>query len=1004
MIVPPASGGPMPAPVAGVVSGPGVPEGAEEADDTPEGYEIGGVLGRGGMGEVHAAHDRGLGRQVAMKTARASDPGSAARLAREARLTARLEHPNIVPVYASGRDAAGRAWYTMRVLPGRSLADAIHEAPGLAGRIRLVRHVLGAADALAYAHGRGVLHRDLKPANVMVGPFGETVVADWGLACAIDEQATERGGGTPGYMSPEQERGDELDGRADVYALGAVLHELLTGAPPTRGTSGSAGSPATVTAAAPPEPPRSGVPPPELVAIAARATRPDREERYPGARAFADDLLAWFEGRRVAAYSYSPRELAARTWSAWRLPITIGAVSVVVIVAAVTVGWYRTSVLRTRAELSETRAISAQQAERSAFSAALVAEAWTAAEDDRRADAEILAANALVREESPDARGVLARFGGRPRMPIIARAPLRPATSRALSPDGARLLEAGPDGARIVDPLRPDDVLARWDGELRAAVFAGDADHVVLLGDHTLYVWTPPAAPVLLPGSKADDADFGQSAVAGVVAAAWRSSSMLVNTLTGTVTTWRGCGTAADQSVLLTAEDEVYVGCSDRRIVRGRPGEPGTPWTRLEERDDAHRLALPASGMAGVLVGTTRGALLHLDAEGREVARRTLGSEAIYAIAVAPNRVAASSADGLIGVWADDSGLPLGRLSSRAARLAWRGDDVLRIVGQAAEDRSVPSPPRPHVLRVGAGISSLALSPDERDVAVCEGDGTVAILSLSDGTTHRSWKWQDGVAKDVAYSPDGRYLATAMARGEDQRIFDLQATTGDGALPAVFRTSLRRVAWLRSGWLLAEPYVPGLLGWSPGASAATTLSELQFNTIELDGTGARGAAISVDDGIWRLNDGAPPTARRIATVPENRGVEPLGEDTLVLVRDAMVRLDPRGAEIDRVPTPRDTTDIAVSADGRWVAVGTLDGNVEVSRVGGRTPVARLSGHKARIAEMQFTRDGSWLLTGSWDDTVRVWSLADLEASGDALKTRIEAEWGRTLDEVLAGRL
>lgn len=195
-----------PSPVSGatpVASGPGA-VGPDDNVEPAAGYEIGGLLGRGGMGEVHVAHDRALGREVAMKTARMGDASSANRLAREARLTARLEHPNIVPVYAAGRDATGCSFYTMRVLPGRSLADAIREAPHLSDRLRLLRHVLGAADALAYAHGRGVLHRDLKPANIMVGQFGQTVVADWGLACLLSEQANDRGGGTPGYMSPEQ--------------------------------------------------------------------------------------------------------------------------------------------------------------------------------------------------------------------------------------------------------------------------------------------------------------------------------------------------------------------------------------------------------------------------------------------------------------------------------------------------------------------------------------------------------------------------------------------------------------------------------------------------------------------------------------------------------------------------------------------------------------------------------------------------------------------------------
>ena len=200
--------------------GPLTTETAEE----PEGdrYRETGSLGRGGMGRVDAVDDRWLGREVARKETLTNDPALEGRLRNEARVTARLEHPGIVPVYDLGRTDDGRLYYTMRLVRGRSLSDAIEEASTPTQRMALVRHVLDACHAVAYAHSHGVIHRDLKPENILVGAFGETQVADWGLAFELSELPLSEVAGTPGWMAPEQEQG-RCDARSDVWALGRLL-------------------------------------------------------------------------------------------------------------------------------------------------------------------------------------------------------------------------------------------------------------------------------------------------------------------------------------------------------------------------------------------------------------------------------------------------------------------------------------------------------------------------------------------------------------------------------------------------------------------------------------------------------------------------------------------------------------------------------------------------------------------------------------------------------------
>jgi serine/threonine protein kinase len=213
----------------------------------------------GGLGEVFLAHGEDLNRDVALKFIKAQrvhDPDCQRRFFQEAEITGRLEHPGIVPVYSLGHDGNGSPCYAMRFIRGRTLEDAIkefHEAGGSgpAGRSHqlrgLIKRLVAVCNTIAYAHSRGVLHRDLKPANILLGPYGETLVVDWGLAKAVgrDEpepsaEATLRPSsvsgssetaagtvvGTPAYMSPEQAEGRLADvGLAsDVYSLGAVLY------------------------------------------------------------------------------------------------------------------------------------------------------------------------------------------------------------------------------------------------------------------------------------------------------------------------------------------------------------------------------------------------------------------------------------------------------------------------------------------------------------------------------------------------------------------------------------------------------------------------------------------------------------------------------------------------------------------------------------------------------------------------------------------------------------
>jgi len=253
-------------------------------------YELVEHLGRGGMGSVWRARDHQLERDVALKVLSEPDPRApeelAARLMREAKVLAALEHPGIVPVHDVGVSADGRPYYAMKLVRGQRLDALARAGMPVAERYRVFARI---AEAVAFAHARGVVHRDLKPANIMVGEFGEVLVLDWGLATAGAAPA-ERAG-TPGFMAPEQERGEgTVDARADVFALGRVLRAL--------GGEGRA-----------------------FAAIVAKATASRPQDRYQTVGELLTDVAHWRAGEAVRALPEGVRSKLVRCYRKYRVAV-----------------------------------------------------------------------------------------------------------------------------------------------------------------------------------------------------------------------------------------------------------------------------------------------------------------------------------------------------------------------------------------------------------------------------------------------------------------------------------------------------------------------------------------------------------------------------------------------------------------------------------------------------------------------------------------------------------
>lgn len=351
----------------------------------PQKFALVEEINRGGMGVILRGHDRALGRDVAIKVLR--DPGCEThrqRFATEARITGQLEHPNIVPIHELGIDPDGRPFFAMKLVRGRTLAEIIErkrqgdEDPPLS---RLIGILIQICHAVSFAHARGVLHRDLKPSNIMLGDFGEVMLMDWGLAKALGGREpgtgvdaavaaatledTQNGVvlGTPAYMPPEQALGhvSELDERSDVYALGAVLYELLTHGPPVQGSDVSTVLNQVILGQIlDPEVRAPGRDIPRdlsAVAMKALATRP--QDRYPSVAELRADLENFLDGRVVSAREDSLIQVLVRFVRRHRaVSITAGLASTALI--ALAIGSYSFNA-RERDRAERQRAVAEQQ-------------------------------------------------------------------------------------------------------------------------------------------------------------------------------------------------------------------------------------------------------------------------------------------------------------------------------------------------------------------------------------------------------------------------------------------------------------------------------------------------------------------------------------------------------------------------------------------------------------------------------------------------------------------
>jgi len=975
------------------------------------GFEDRGLLGRGGMGEVRAVWDPLLERTLALKRLLTAAPGRAraklrrARFLAEARITGGLQHPGIVPVHALGSDAAGTPYYTMPLVEGEDLGqvfERVRRQDPDWPLSRAIEVIVRVCDAMAYAHSRGVVHRDLKPANIRIGRFGEVYVMDWGLAKVRGEPdardirprapaaETQAQGapaerelrtmdgdviGTPGYMSPEQAegRGEEVGALSDVYSVGCMLYQLLTGAAPYADTSGKSRSALEVLALvrAGPPPPASALAPHashELAAICERAMQREPLQRYPSMDELARDLRAFCEGRVVRAY-HTGSWAQLRKWIGRNrgLSAALAAAVLAALGGSIGIAWVQTraserlrdtnqSLERTNLELVRAQGVAEDRLDslRRSLYCNNVALAQHALESFNTANL-----RALLQDCDPDLRGWEWRYLERLADSSLAtlRGHFLPVTAVGFDPVGRWLVSASEDRTLRLWRLPGGEPLARLAGHtdiVEDLAVSPDGQSIASVGrDRTLRLWDVHAGLEL--------------ACAGPCA-----------------TTLSSVAFSPDGMGLLTGDAKGGV----QLWYAGSLTEAGT---LAGHESIVLAVAFSPDGRLAA-AGGFDGSLLLWDLESGSAPRALLarGGRAVRGCLFTPDgrQIAATSADGLLRIFDVASGEVLARLFSRSGSesIALSPDGLTLYAAELgalqAWDTST-SRRGPAWLGHDGGIVALGAAPGGRLIASGGVDGTVRLWDATRDPACNALPIPDPDVHALAFSTDSRCLAWGGRLGRIEVIDALSGT--------------RRVGWQAGqGWVMTLAFHPdGERLLSGGLDGSICLWDLErgelrgmlrghtktVRAIALDAGGRRALSASEDGSacLWDLA-----SLRQIARFQSATGflsveLDPNDDRAVTCDWQGHVRvLDLRTGcwTLDLAAHPGVGAVATFSPDGRRILSGGADRWLRVwDARDGRLLLAAV-GHESSVTRVSFFPDGERLCTCGWDGLLKIWDAQD----------------------------
>lgn len=956
-------------------------------------------VGRGTFGIVYRGWDAELGRSVAIKVPRSSlaetEPGSGIarardRFVREARSAAQLRHPNIATVHEVGTFDE-TVYLVSEFIPGTTLAARMVAGPlPFSEAVELVRQV---AEAIEHAHQNGVIHRDLKPTNILIDPSGRPHVADFGLAKhdAGGGTLTMEGEvlGTPAYMAPEQARGDghRVDGRSDLYSLGVILYQLLTGELPFRGTTAMVLDQVLREEPRPPRRLNDRVPRDlETICLKAMAKEPDR--RYPTAQAMEQDLVRFQEGRPILARPVGRLErlgIAARRRPSVAVLALAVTLSTTIGVAGVVWQWRRAETARQRLELNYYARVIA------------LAEGELAANDSGRA--------ATLLDDCPVSRRgwewhyLSHRAHGR--SPTVAQLG-SPGFGIAFAPDGRRIATATGSGAvelregveappmRLQGHADPAHGVA-FDPSGRRLVSSG--------GDGTIRVWDVPSGrPIrVIPADEegvwgiafSPDGRWIASAGGDGTVRLWDAETgSAVRSLVGHRDRVWDVAFSPDGRWLASASRDGTARLWDPRsgrLARRFAGTPQGPLQALAFRPDGRKLAVGDTG-GMVLVWDLRDGALEHELEA--------GKDPIYALCYSPDgrRLATPGDRSTVKLWDAETGQELFslrghadtvwglRFSPNGQRLASASLDGTQRVWEAGPNEHAPSMTlRGH----RRGVHQVAYSPDGRRLASASSDGTVRIWDDPTGQSVATCLGHPGGVLAVAYEPDGRRIASG---GHDPvvRLWDAKSGAPAATLQG-HASSVTAVAFRPSGNQLASGGFDGMVHlWD--LASETLLHRLgphdgYVYSVAYSPDGRR-VASGDGDGTLRLWDAETGQAERefhanarirtIAFSPDGRRIAAGCWDD--------------GARIWDVNTGREVLAFAIGLckitglvyrpDGRQITTAGWDQAVRSWDAETGQALTTLTGHADHVTSIAYRPDGQRLASSSFDRTVRVWALPE----------------------------
>jgi WD40 repeat protein len=920
------------------------------------GYEVLGELGRGGMGVVYKARQIGLDRVVALKMILAGGHAGEEELRRfqtEAEAVARLNHPNIVAIHEVGR-SQGKPFLSLEFCPGGSLDRRLNGTPQ--SPPEAARLVATLAQAMQAAHEQNVIHRDLKPANVLLTADGRPKITDFGLAKKLDEVGRTASGaimGTPSYMAPEQAGGSkELGPACDVYALGAILYELLTGRPPFRAPS----LPDTLVQVMTEDPvslrrliPRTLA---DLETICLKCLHKDPRKRYPTALALAEDLQHFLNGEPIRA---RPVGRIERSWR-WcrRNPsvATLTGLVVLTLLGGVGFSTYFAFESYSRAEEERKARDTAQQKERDARDA----EKKAITNEDRARKAQ---------QDADTKAGELARLVYKHRIALA---------QREWENSNISLVE------QLLAQCDPKMRGWEWDYchrlcrlELRrpgaltgvGTLSSDGARYAADCGEGHVRVWSvqtgqpictitiPPPLPV--PGRRYEPAFSPDGKQIGV--GCWDGTVRLFDALTGKE---KGTFRGPDDPVTTVAISP------DGKRVAGFAQKGARDWWG---HGGVVHVWDVGSGKSAFITARIDGAVSELtfSPDNRRLAGSTWKGQVriwdcptatetilrghtglVLAVAFSPEgwKIVSGSADGLTKIWDAD------------------GKELRTLRGHSSE------------------VHHVAFSHDGRRFATCSADNTIKIWDLAAELEVLTLRGHRSFVHTVAFTSEDRYLVSAAP--DDVRVWDVTADQealnanreGPDIATAVFSPDNTLLAWPKDGKVKLTNPTTGQVFFEYPSRA---IYGLAFNP---DGREIVEAGLTGEVVIRQVEDGkvlrvVGRHGRRVCSVAWSRDGKMIAStgDGSVKLWDAAT-----GKELCSVPSRPAITYfaadlVAFSPDGRKMAAPGTENNVRIWDTTTFQPVSDLKGHEGEVWAVAFSPNGERLVSGALDCSVRVWDVA-----------------------------